>query len=103
MAKRTFYKGTNNKSLRTATMFSLSKRYGWVCWYCGAPVNPESASVDHIVPQCDKGDDHEDNLALACIFCQRAKYTFPAGVFVQWLTFVRSDKSQTFITDRRLL
>ena len=63
----------------------LGARAGFRCEYCGkdllASVDAyDSWQVDHIVPSSKKGDDHFDNLALACKTCNFMKRNrTPAG------------------------
>ncbi len=43
------------------------------CWYCGAPLTPLTATIDHVVPKSRGGTHHPQNLRLACRFCNIAK------------------------------
>lgn len=51
------------------------------CNYCGVrlldpvahPNHADSATIDHIVPRCNGGDDNLINLALACRRCNEDK------------------------------
>jgi 5-methylcytosine-specific restriction endonuclease McrA len=85
-------KGSLTKPYREM-VFSLSKRFGWRCWYCGSGLTPESASVDHIIPVSSGGSDDFWNLALACTFCQHAKMAYPIEIFLEWLERVRSGET----------
>lgn len=56
------------------------KRDGWVCGICGEPVNkdleypdPESASLDHIIPLAAGGTHTWDNVQLAHLRCNVEK------------------------------
>ena len=56
------------------------KRDGWVCGICGEPVNkdlgypdPESASLDHIIPLATGGTHTWDNVQLAHLRCNVEK------------------------------
>jgi len=77
-----------SKSQREAIKFSLSRKYGWVCWYCGQKLCGQ-IHLDHIVPVSAGGLDDISNLALACEFCNMAKGDHPVDVFLAWLDTVR--------------
>lgn len=58
----------------------LYKRDSWVCGICGKPVNkdlkypdPESASLDHIIPLAAGGTHTWDNVQLAHLRCNVEK------------------------------
>jgi len=69
----------------------LVEQYGKICWYCGLDLtNGETAThLDHIVPKSKGGTDSIENLALACEFCNRAKWGLPLRSFLSWLNWVR--------------
>lgn len=73
---------------RRVLLMTLSRRYGWVCWYCGQQLRGET-HIDHIQPKSAGGSDDESNLALACSFCNLAKQDLPVDVFLEWLDAVR--------------
>jgi 5-methylcytosine-specific restriction endonuclease McrA len=66
--RRTRYTwGANNRTVKC----HVAARDGAYCAWCSValdPVKPD-ASIDHVVPQAYDGDDHIDNLLLACIPC----------------------------------
>jgi hypothetical protein len=84
---------------RTRTLFSLSQRFGWICWYCNRKLTQASASIDHVIPRVCDGCDDADNLALACGFCQRAKWDLPLSEFLAWLDFVSQGDSVTCLRE----
>lgn len=52
------------------------------CHYCGCacslpwegnPDSPSSATIDHVIPQCDGGSNKLNNLVTACWSCNSAK------------------------------
>lgn len=43
------------------------------CFYCGCPLIPAWATIDHVQPQSRGGGSHESNLVLACFRCNRRK------------------------------
>jgi 5-methylcytosine-specific restriction endonuclease McrA len=73
---------------RNALKFSLARRYGWVCWYCGQKLKG-SIHLDHIEPLCVGGPEDESNIALACEFCNMAKSDYPLSIFLDWLDQIR--------------
>jgi 5-methylcytosine-specific restriction endonuclease McrA len=61
----------------------LIERDGFYCHYCGVSLEendpftftPRGASVDHIIPQKEGGNDNLPNLVLACRRCNGEKKT----------------------------
>ena len=61
----------------------LLDRRGLVCEYCGKKDLKKEvalrselkflATIDHVVPKCEGGTDHEDNLKVACFPCNQRK------------------------------
>jgi hypothetical protein len=104
---------------RRAVIFELALKYGWVCWYCNLPLQPENSSfvfrksgvvsfamstnvhthVDHIVPKSRGGTDDINNLALACEFCNRAKLDMDVETYLTWLDRVRFGDTWSPIRD----
>lgn len=62
---------------------ALFERDDWRCRYCGDALTPDTATLDHVVPQADSGTDEPSNLATACLMCNSIKsgrsYTEAAG------------------------
>jgi|ERR1039458_6401788 5-methylcytosine-specific restriction endonuclease McrA len=78
-------------------------------WYCGLPVRPLAGAeccarrrlhtrvtdygvrvhVDHIIPLACNGTDDIDNLAIACEFCNHAKWDMSAETYIRWLDHIR--------------
>jgi 5-methylcytosine-specific restriction endonuclease McrA len=54
---------------RREQVFALKGR---TCIYCGAP----ATDVDHLTPVIDNGGDSLDNLAPACLKCNRGRGQF---------------------------
>lgn len=76
--------GQQNKAIKNR----LAARHGWICWYCGQDISATSgveARLEHIVPLDSGGTNHESNLALACEYCDRAKFNKPFAQFIEWL------------------
>ena len=59
---------------------AIYERDGHMCIYCGATENLE---LDHIVPLASGGAHCEDNLVVACLSCNRGKYTKPLEDWLQ--------------------
>jgi 5-methylcytosine-specific restriction endonuclease McrA len=48
------------------------------CFYCGGWLRAfRWATLDHIRPRCEGGDDREENLVLACRRCNGRKSSLP--------------------------
>jgi 5-methylcytosine-specific restriction endonuclease McrA len=43
------------------------------CWYCGVGVDDITATLDHITPLVDGGEDIKCNWAIACAACNSKK------------------------------
>ena len=44
------------------------------CWVCGEHVLPEAATLEHILPLCDGGSSHQDNLAISHAQCNHQRH-----------------------------
>jgi hypothetical protein len=51
----------------------IFERDHWTCQYCGAPLTPETASLDHFIPQCEGGPGTKENLRACCLICNSLK------------------------------
>ncbi len=56
---------------RKILVTSLADRDGWACMYCGAVLDAETATLEHIVPITRGGFDAKSNLTLACERCNK--------------------------------
>ena len=65
---------------------------GQLCWYCKRPMSPPratrpgdrpgtEATLDHVVTRGRKGDDHPENILLACARCYNLRGDVPYEVF----------------------
>lgn len=45
----------------------------WMCRYCGDRLTPETATLDHYIPQVKGGDNSKENLRAACLMCNSVK------------------------------
>lgn len=61
------------KKLSKKTRFSVFKRDGFVCQYCGAHPPAVILEVDHIKPVARGGSNEIDNLITSCFDCNRGK------------------------------
>lgn len=55
------------------TRLRILNRDGWVCGYCGDPLEGSNATVDHIVAIAHGGTDDDTNLISACRSCNGRK------------------------------
>ena len=80
---------------RASLLQRLAEVHGWICWYCGRKVDlhgQRAGCADHVIPVSQGGANDFSNLALACCFCNRAKYDWPAEELIAWLDFMRFDR-----------
>ena len=62
---------------------SVRRRAGGRCEYCRLPdvaLSPEDFHVEHIIARKHQGNDTEENLAWACVFCNLYKGANLAGL-----------------------
>lgn len=48
-------------------------RDGYRCQYCGETLPPRELTLDHVVPRCQGGTTHWNNVVAACTPCNRRK------------------------------
>ena len=60
----------------------ISEAQNWRCCYCGVRTTtrgdnrvPNYATFEHILPKCWSGDEHPDNLVMACVTCNSKRGT----------------------------
>jgi 5-methylcytosine-specific restriction endonuclease McrA len=70
-----FPKAFKRESLSRRVRFSILKRDGFRCKYCGASGDEVRLHVDHVVPRVDGGQDTPENLVTACECCNLGKGT----------------------------
>jgi len=63
----------NREPITKKTRFSVFKRDGFICQYCGKTPPATTLEVDHINPVSKGGDNSIDNLVTACFDCNRGK------------------------------
>jgi 5-methylcytosine-specific restriction endonuclease McrA len=63
------------KALRTR----IAGEQGWRCCYCGARLEPETVTLEHVIPQAHGGGSTWDNLAASCAPCNGALGDFMPG------------------------
>jgi len=55
-------------------LLTLFARDGRKCWYCNTPLTLETATVEHLLNICNGGNNHINNMTVACVRCnQRAR------------------------------
>lgn len=65
---------TRRKKLSVpCTRRNLLVRDNATCQYCGKVVHTSEYTIDHIIPQCQQGKSTWDNLATACMKCNKLK------------------------------
>lgn len=71
---------------RVNILLKLMNRHGRICWYCGDKFTSfNEIEIDHIVPKERGGTNHINNLAIACLKCNRAKLDYNLEEFLHWL------------------
>lgn len=68
------------KSLPPKLRFSILRRDGFRCHYCGADSSRAALEVDHIVPVAQGGLNEPANLITACEACNQGKTDIAPGV-----------------------
>jgi 5-methylcytosine-specific restriction endonuclease McrA len=51
----------------------IFERDKWICQYCGEKITPESATLDHFIPQSKGGKNSKENLRTSCFICNGVK------------------------------
>ena len=74
--------------------------YGNNCAYCGLPLDSLTMHIDHIIPKSQGGTDEIDNLTPCCPMCNLAKGTMSADMYLDWLSYIRSDEFNSPLIDR---
>ena len=64
------------RQVKTAVRMAVFERDGFRCKACGSDKN---LSCDHIVPECQGGTSHIDNLQTLCVSCNSKKGTKTQG------------------------
>jgi 5-methylcytosine-specific restriction endonuclease McrA len=60
----------------------LYERDGYKCRYCDKQLTRFTATLDHITPLAELGDNSFGNLATACFNCHSRKHKRPVGDFL---------------------
>lgn len=47
----------------------LHEAQGFRCFYCRRAMPDNAATIEHVIPSADGGDDSEGNLVVACQWC----------------------------------
>lgn len=59
----------------TAQWLARVEFHGWLCFYCGVGLMPETLTQDHAIPLSRGGSDWPANLLPACMGCNQSKHT----------------------------
>lgn len=65
----------------------LAEAQNWKCCWCGIECRPEpnftnSATIEHVHPRSLGGENHWDNYAMACAYCNNKRGTMPIEDFM---------------------
>jgi len=60
----------------------IFERDGYKCRYCGKQLTRFTATLDHVKPVAEGGDNSFDNLLTACLDCNSRKQKRPVGDFL---------------------
>lgn len=76
-ALRKAYRRSGNEERRRLKLRILA-RDGWRCQFCGIDLSRDvdtflTATIDHLLPRCDGGNNAEDNLIASCLTCNGLK------------------------------
>jgi 5-methylcytosine-specific restriction endonuclease McrA len=80
-------RGAPWEALRKAVL----DRDGWTCMTCGKPLVDRDATVDHIIPRVQGGEDSMANCIAACRRCNGIK-SDRALVRLPWFNSARLDR-----------
>jgi 5-methylcytosine-specific restriction endonuclease McrA len=58
------------------------ERDGYKCHYCKKQLTKFTATLDHITPVAERGDNSFENLVTACLGCNSRKHRRPLGDFL---------------------
>ena len=71
---------------RRQVVAKLLKRDGPLCFWCREDFNDDwPPTIDHIVPITEGGDNMQENLVLACSWCNQKRGTKTPDQFIAWL------------------
>lgn len=72
--------GSIRQGRRETIYRMLKKKHGCVpCFVCETHVDPEHATLEHIIPLADGGTDAMDNLAISHRDCNKLRDRMPVG------------------------
>ena len=60
---------------------NVYERDAYKCRYCDKQLTRFTATLDHVTPVAEGGDNGFDNLATACLDCNSRKHRRPVGDF----------------------
>jgi hypothetical protein len=77
-----FARHRNRSGVRKSVRFSVLRRDGFRCVYCGATADEQKLHVDHVHPRSKGGHDDESNLVTSCEACNLGKSNRHVGVII---------------------
>jgi hypothetical protein len=60
----------------------IYERDNYQCTYCGKQLTRFTATLDHVTPVCEGGDNSVENLKTSCLQCNSRKTSRPLGDFL---------------------
>ena len=78
-----------SQTFRITTRFALYSRNARVnggqmhCIYCGCDLDPNTATLDHVVPRVRDGHNGPSNVVVACGTCNSRKRNAPLSAFLR--------------------
>lgn len=71
VSSRKYRRGTQNKIALRFAMAALAKDP--TCCWCGCELTAETKKIEHLVPPLHGGKNTEDNIEIACAWCNQSK------------------------------
>ena len=79
---------TRNATVTGNALFKLAKANGFRCALSGVEMEPDHASIDHVVPLSKGGEHSMSNMAIIHITVNRMKGEMDHDEFVRWCTLI---------------
>lgn len=71
----TFKHRSKTRVASVARRAELYRRDGGACYICLQPLAIDNFELDHLIPVAKNGSNHQENLAVSCTSCNRARGT----------------------------
>ncbi len=81
-------KKTRNATVTGNALFALVKGKGFRCALSGVEMQPDDASVDHVVPLSKGGEHSMNNIAIIHMVVNRMKGDMNHAEFIRWCTLI---------------